>query len=139
MALTTAQKLSCYEILGITPGPGGGANADKATIHSGLGIIATLTELDNLRTEVDLYIDNLSADRLTRIATYISEWDSMGVNALSIANGNVGDAGGITMDLNVKRDLIRERVQLMIPVVHIAEQIKRAQGPGRGKTLSFGR
>ena len=139
MALTTAQKLSCYEVLGVSYGPGSGANVDKETIHNSLGIMMSLTEMDTLRDELDLYIDNLSSDVQTRVEQIVSEWDSLGYNLLKIENGNVGDAGGVSIDLNGKRDLLRERLQIYIPVVHIVEQLKRKQGPGNQRSVTFAR
>jgi hypothetical protein len=129
MALTAAQKLTCYRILGLTYGPGAGANSAAATIHTGFGVDLTLDQMDALRTQVNTYIDNLSADVEAKVAELVTLWDSLPQFDLEMTNGAVGGISGITFSTKQWKGQIREYLQEYVPVMHEVEAIKRFDGP----------
>lgn len=140
MALSGAQKLSVKECLGVSAGPGGGGNANNATIHNHYGVILTLSEMDTLRDELDTYIDNLASDQETAVAALVVEWDKVRLCTVSIEAGGIGDASGITHDPAEKRKRIRELMQTYIPVLSLIESIRCREGnEERRMSISFAR
>jgi hypothetical protein len=132
MALTSAQKLSCYEILGVTAGPGGGANADAAVLHNAFGISLSLSEMDGLRDSLDLYLDNLAAAHETKVAAIVAEWDALGFHVGSIDGGSIGDLQGASLSFDAIRQHLRERLQIYVPVLHMLEAVRKRAGGERG-------
>lgn len=141
MALTAAEKLSAYEILGVTHGPGaGGANEDIATIHNAFGVSLSLTEMDTLRDEVDQYLDNLASDVEVRVQSIIADYDEIADNyGVGVESGSVGDVNGVTVDFDKMKNQIRSRLMHFIPVIHLVESYKLRNGPNTGSSVTFAR
>jgi hypothetical protein len=141
MALTAAEKLSAYEILGVTHGPGaGGANEDIATIHNAFGVSLSLTDMDTLRDEVDVYLDNLQSDVETRVAAIIADYDEIRDNyGVRVEAGSVGDVSGVSVDFDEMKRQIRARLMTFVPVIHMVESFKMRSGPDAGPSLTFAR
>ena len=137
MALSTAEKLSCFECLNVTYGPGGGGNSATAHIHTGFGVSLELNQMDTLRTELDTYLDNLAAGPLLKVQALVVEWDAVASLSVSL-EGGVGDLSGVSYSADAERARIRERMQIYVPVMHIIDSIKRREG-GAARQVSFSR
>ncbi len=123
--MTPAQKLSCFECLGVTYGPGGGANEDNAVINNGFGITMSLTDMDKLRDAVSLYLDNLSADVETKVAALVVQWDAVALLTGDISGGNVGNLGSVSYNPEAQRAQIRKMMETYVPVMHIENALQR--------------
>lgn len=128
MALDAAQKLSVYECLGVTAGPGGGTNEDKATIHNGFGVTLTLTEMDRLRDQLDAYLTGVTSAVETKIAALVVAWDAVRLCTGKMEGGSIGDISGMSDSFEDKRANIRGLMQVYVPVMHMVEAIRRRQG-----------
>lgn len=128
MALTTAQKISCYQLLGISYGPGGGNNANSATIHNGFGVSLSLTQMDTLRNNVNEFLDNLSTGQETEIASIITEYDTIKNIKVSIS-GSVGDIQGVDYSTDSHTAHLRSQLQGVVPIMHMVESIAKRNGP----------
>ena len=124
MALTTAQKLSCYEILGVTAGPGGGTEEDTLTLHNGYGITLTLSEMDNLRDKVEAALTGLASGQETKVAAIVTEWDAMGFNVGTL-DGSVGNVQGVSFSWKEKREYLYQRLTYFVPIEDMARGIKK--------------
>jgi len=133
MALSGAEKLSAFEALGITRGPGGGANEDIVTIHTGFGISLTLTEADKLRDELDVYLDTMDSDVETRVQEIIADYDEVKDSyGVSVEGGSLGDLQGVSFDVEVIKQKIGHRLANLLGVMHMVQAIKQRQGPSGG-------
>jgi hypothetical protein len=141
MALTTAQKIRVFEVLEITYGPGDGTNANvnKATVHNNFGIEMDLTEMNKLRDELLVYLGTLAADVETEIESLLTEWDDVRLDCVELRDGSTGDTSGVTSNPASMRERIRTLMQVYVPVMDIAQSIKRKAGPRRSGTVVFGR
>ena len=137
MALTTAQKIRVYEVLGVTYGPGGGDNANYATIHNHLGIELTLTEMDTLRDALSTYLETLDADVETEIESLLDEWEGCRLLTVKMDGGGTDGVDGVTVDPEAMRRRVRELMQQYIPVMSIAQSVKRRQGPESPAHVTF--
>lgn len=128
MALTTAVKISCFQLLGISYGPGGGANSAAATIHNGFGVSLTLSQMDTLRTNVNLYLDNVSADQETEIESIITEYDSIKNTNIEL-DGSIGDIQGVRYSTEGHITRLRQQLQGVVPIFHLVESVAKRSGP----------
>lgn len=128
MALTTAVKISCFQLLGISYGPGGGANANSATIHNGFGVTLSLTQMDTLRDNVNTFLDNVSSDQETEVESIITQYDAI-KNVKVEIDGAVGDIQGVRYSTDAHIASLRVQLQNVIPVMHMIESIAKRNGP----------
>ena len=141
MALTTAQKIRVFECLEITYGPGDSqnANVNTATIHNNYGITLTLTEMNTLRDAVLTYLGTLDASVETEIVALIAKWDAVRLSTVQLQDGSAGEASGVTLNPNDQRARVRTLMQVYVPVLDIAQSIKRREGPDAKGRVIFGR
>lgn len=115
MALTTSEKNALFQVLDVpiftsyyslsgvgslgvsTDVAAAGATAAKAAIEAHL---------------IELATDSLLEDELQLL---LAEWVSTGLNTTELSAGSVADIGGISFSSDRKRDLIRDRVKLIVP------------------------
>lgn len=135
MALSDDQKLSVFECLGVTFGPGGGTNINNATIHNGFGVMLNLTEMNTLRDQVSAYLATVSAAVEAKISGLVTAWDSVRLCTGSMEGGTIGEIQGVTLSFDEKRANIRQLMQVYVPAMDMANAIKRRTGQ---KTISFG-
>jgi hypothetical protein len=139
LALTVAQKIRVFEVLEVTYGPGGGDNEDVATIHTGFGIDASLTEMDTLRAELLKFLTALDSSVEAEIVTLLAEWDIVRLQTVTMSDGSAGDVSGASLDPNVRREQIRKLMQIYVPVMHLTDSLKRREGPSPQSRVIFGR
>lgn len=133
MAMTPAEKLSCFEILEafwLT------STETTGEITNGFGIELTLTNLDVLKTNIKNRIDALDASvdlmdvaAVVKIQAIVSEWDSLGISDVQVQNGNVN------YDSEDHRNKIRKRLQKYITVMHITDGVRQKEGPQRSAQI----
>ena len=135
MSLTAAQRLSVFEILGVPSVPSSGTHANELLLHNGFTITLNLEEMGTLRQAVDDVLGGLAADTETRVITYITEWDALGLNVGTL-EGGVDDIQGLSWSYEAKRELITTRMHYFVPVVDMARAVKkREQSTNGGGTV----
>ena len=139
MALTVAQKIRVFEVLKVTYGPGGGDNANVATIHTGFGIEASLTEMDTLRNEILKFLTDMNADVEAAVVALLAEWDIVRLQTVTMADGSAGDVSGVSSDPEVRRTQIRELMQTYVSAYHAKSAIEHRNGPTKQSRVIFGR
>lgn len=114
MALTNAQKISLYQILGIP-------YAETYTVHDGMGTAPDYGTIQStystIKTQLDLFLASLADGVETAIVGLITAWDSITTTAISMTSGAVGSINGITIDYEAQRALIRERMENLVPYI----------------------
>lgn len=131
MALSEAEKLSCFEILEafwLT------STETTGEITNGFGIELTLTNLDTLKDNIKNRIDTLDASvdpmdvaAVVKVQAIVAEWDSLGIGDVEVQNS----PQGASYSSEDHRNKIRKRLQKYITVMHITDGIKQKQGPNR--------
>lgn len=131
MALSNAEKLSCFEILE-------GFWADTATIHNGFGVQLTLTQLDTLKNDISTRLSNLDADAVLKVQGIVAEWDGIKFAAMDLQAGTTGGVTGVNLDFAKVQARMRFLLQTYVPVMHMIEAVKRQQGPTGQESAQFG-
>ena len=140
MSFTVPQKLSVFECLGVTYGPGGGSSAANATLHNGFGVLLTLSQMDQLRTEVNNLLDNMAIDQETAVKELVVEWDAVRLQTAEVTGGSIGSATSVTYSAAGKRERIRQLMTVYVPIFTIAQSMKQREGESRiGCNISVSR
>jgi len=122
MALTAAQIRSIHEILEVP-------YSDSYGILDHMGLTecvgATADAAVAAKTAIATAVAALGADSETKVSAIVTEWDALGFKTMSLVAGQVGDVGGMTYDLNERRDLLRQRLQIYLPFYKLHEILER--------------
>ena len=120
MALTTAQKISLFEIID-TPYTG-----DVDEMYGKFGLSALTYEVSD-DSKVMLKILNriatLTSDEETVLLQYIDRWQSIGSQVWTIDGGAIGATSGMSLSPDAELMRIRDRVKVLIPVRHYWENV----------------
>lgn len=116
MALTPAEKLTVFEIIGIP-------FSNTYTTHDGIGTkfagnqyMAAIWQ--TIKDEIDSYLADSSrftGDMETRCRQYITRWDEIGTKTVSLDGGSVGSVSAITFNYESEREVIRSRIRQLVP------------------------
>lgn len=140
MALTNAQKLSCFEILEA-------CWSDSGSIENGFSIQVSMPQLNQLKAEISNrlgpvtpdtanpgYNYGLDADAEAKVVSIVADWDALGTGCFKMESGAAGAVTGLSVSSDADRNNIRKRLLTYVPVFHIADAIKRKTGPGEQKS-----
>ena len=122
MALTTAQKITLFEIID-TPYTG---NVDE--MYGKFGLSALTYEVsDDQKVQLKIIdrITNLTSEEETVLLNYIARWDSIGTQVWAL-DGSTNGIDGIAYNPNVELERIRDRVKNLVPVRHYWENINES-------------
>ena len=128
MALTTAQKISVFEILEVpyedsVDVPVDSFNLDAITVDAS-------SSDQQLKTKIVSRLTALSSDEETKLLAYVTRWDDLGTTAV-VLDGSVGDLSGVAWSADAERRLIQERVKKIVPVMRYLSEIQM-QGKSGG-------
>ena len=136
MALTTAQQISLFQILDVPYGT-------SYNTLDGMGSLTAQTDINiataQAYTVILAAVAALESDVETVLTALITEWDAIGLNSGRIESGGVGDLAGASFDWDRKRQLIRERVQVILPFYRWHEVLARRSATGHGVNISVER
>lgn len=131
MALSDAEKLSCFEILE--------AYWDTtATITNGFGVELTLTQLDTLKNDISARLTALDTASLVKVSALVVEWDACRLDTLRLEQGTTGGVNGVFMDSEKQQARIRKLLHTYVPVMHMVEAMKVREGPTGSGGISVG-
>ncbi len=135
VTLTVDETLTCFEILSAMW-------ADTGSVQDGYGIQVSLSQLNLLKTEIANRLGPLIPDpnnpgyylglddgSATRVKVLAANWNALGTSPVSIKDGNAGAISGMSYNIEDERDKIRQLLNTYVPVLHIADSIKRKQEP----------
>jgi len=130
MALTTAQKISLFEIID-TPYTG---NVDE--MYGKFGLSALTYEVSNdgkVQLKVLARLAELKSEEETVLTAYIDKWQAIGTQIWTMDAGSIGSTSGFNISPDTELGRIRSRVKNLIPVRHYWENVeKSAQEAGAG-------
>ncbi len=129
MALSTAQTITLFEILD-TPYTG---NVDE--MYGKFGLSALTYEVSDdgkVQLKVLSRIAELTTDEENFLLIYIDRWEAMGTQPWTMDGGTQGIDGFSYAPQN-EREVIRQRVKILIPVRHYWENVEQSAA---GKTMS---
>jgi hypothetical protein len=134
MALTTAQKITLFEIID-TPYTG---NVDE--MYGKFGLSALTYEVSDdgkVQLKVLSRIAELTTDEENFLLVYLDKWEALGTQAWRLDGGTSG-IQGIGNAPQDEREIIRQRVKVLIPVRHYWENVKQsaAQSGSAGISVS---
>jgi len=137
MALTDAQRITVFQIIGI---PYAGKTFDL-TDESGLNAIErnpqnaeykAATMLNNHITNVIDADSALSA----KVIALVDKWDALETFSMSLNAGTIGDMGGIDNDPDRERATIQELLKPLVPFRSLQEAMEyRGGGGGSGMSV----
>lgn len=123
MALTTAQKISLFEIID-TPYTG---NVDEMYGKWGLSKLTYEVDSDNkVQLKVLDRIANLTAEEEAVLVQYIDRWQDIGTQTWTVDAGGFGNTNGVNMSPEVEAEKIRRRVKVLIPIRHYWENVEQS-------------
>jgi hypothetical protein len=120
MALTTAQKLSLFEILEVPYQTTADSPVDEFKLS---GETTSATATDALATKILSRISALSSDEETRLTTYITRWDELGTTRVAV-NGGVAEVSGVSWSVEDELRAIQQRVKIIIPVLQYRAELE---------------
>ena len=130
MALTAAQTITLFEIID-TPYTG-----DVDEMFGKFGINASKwrsADNDNkVQVRVHDRLANLTTDEETFLVIYLDKWQSLGTQPWQLDGGTSG-IQGMQYAPQDEREIIRQRVKVLIPVRHYWETVEQSAA---GQTLS---
>lgn len=120
MALTAANRVKVYEVIGLPPE---GSDHTVATTLAHMPITQlqtwettyTHTNMADMRTSIDANLAAISAETQTRIELYLTEWDSIAISELSVTKADNGVEGHLVSDED-RRELIRQRIGNLVGI-----------------------
>lgn len=123
MSLTEAQKITLFEILevpysGSVDIPSDDYRLDAITRDSSNSDYALISKITSRLSE-------LTTAEETRLISYITEWDALGLDVTDLS-GSVGGISGITDIPATKRMLIQARVKITIPVIKYISELSNS-------------
>lgn len=121
MALTTAQKISLFEIIN-TPYTG-----DIDEMYGKYGLSAYTYEVSDdgkVQLKIHSRLANMSAEEEAVLITYISKWEALGTQTY-VLDGGVGGVNGVSYSVDIELERIRDRVKNLIPVRNYWEDVKK--------------
>jgi hypothetical protein len=115
MALTAAQEISLYKIMGIP-------YSTTYTVHDGMGtgIYSSsdyVTTYYTIKAEITAFLASLASGVETAIQALIVEYDAIALSAVAMQSGSVGSINGVTVDFEAKRQLIRNEMEILVPFI----------------------
>ena len=119
MALTAAERLSCFEILDLPPGTTGwelwGVLGEAGAVP-GVGWTSPVAALDDLITA-------LSADAEVKVQALVVQWDLVSTSEVQLTKAE--SVEGVVRDAAAKRVNIRKLLQVYLPLYREGEVAAR--------------
>ena len=129
MSLGTDQIISLYQILNIP-------YSSTYTLHDGIGTAdsysSALETYNTIKTELDAFIAGLSSDVEIALIAQIEAWDEVSLKSVRMDAGGVTGINGVSIDYDRKRELIRERVENLVPYIARWRLALRQSSSGSG-------
>ena len=123
MALTTAQKISVFEIID-TPYTG---NVDE--MYGRFGLSALTYEVgDDQKVQLKIIdrLATLTAEEEIVLKQYIDRWQYIGTQVWTMDAGSMGTTSGMNVSPDSELMRIRDRVKNLIPVRHYWENVQKS-------------
>lgn len=133
MALDDSEIAYCFEIANVIWQVGIGTTA---TVHDGFGIQLTLTDIDQLQTDLLTRLQNLAAIAVTNVRALTVDWALIRLNTAKMEGGQTGDTGGLTFSFETKREQIKQLFNVYVPVLHMADAQRRKSMTPVGEPVS---
>lgn len=138
---TEDNEISLFEALGIPMTDKGYTVMDQfGTVRRAM----TINPSQVVKGEIEAYLNDITeftAAKQTRCLKYLSQWDQLELVSVRMLNGSVGDLTNITQDVREQRDLIRERIRVLVPFYDRYTMLKKlsegpeSQGIGSGNDM----
>lgn len=128
MALTETQIDSVFEIIEIPRA----TSIEHPVGDMGLSS-QTYSESNTayqLTTKIESRLASLTSAQETRLTTYIARWEAIGTQTYDFSGGIGGGVDGITFSPQGEQENIRKRVQRLIGVYQIIDEIKSSNNSG---------
>lgn len=122
MALTSAEVLSCFEILDAFW-------ADTASITNGYGTVLTLDDISTLKTNISTRLAALDVASLVKVSALVAEWDALGNAPVIMEQAGTGSTTGLNYNVETHKANIRKKLHTYVPVLHMVDAIMRREGP----------
>jgi hypothetical protein len=126
-------EISLFEALDIPMTDTGYTIMDQlGTVRRGL----TVNPSQVVKGEIETYLNNASEcppEKITRIVKYLTQWDSLTLLTQRIINGNVGDITNVTQDYREAREIVRQRLRVLVPFYDrytLLKKLAEGQEPG---------
>lgn len=132
MALTGAERLSVFEILDFVPG---GAATEMWGILGRTQAVQSFAFTTPAQA-IDAYITALDVDSEAAVRELIGEWALVRTSELMLSTAEA--VKGVVKDSQAKRGLIRERLQVYIPIYREGEIELRHGAPRLGQMVLRG-
>ncbi len=119
MALTPAQRSSCFEMLSAF------WNGATATVTNGFGITLSLSDLNVLTTDINTRLDTVDADvtASAKVIDLVTKWDCVSTVEVEL-DGSVGDVSGVKYSSSAARERLLKQLHVYVPVLHMLDAIK---------------
>lgn len=128
MALTDEQEVALYEILEIPMSETINKLAAPDNIYSQpLTVSSSVYTATTRLQEFITAMETNNSGRFEVLKDHLDEWVSTAYQASFIDSGSVGSIGGITVDPNIKRDLIARKVRVIVPFYRKHEELEVAK------------
>ena len=123
MALTTAQKITMFEIID-TPYTG---NVDEMYGKYGLSALTyEVGDAGKVQIKVLDRLANLTADEEAYLLNYVDQWQAIGTQMWTMNGGSMGTTSGMDISPDVELERIRQRVKVLVPVRHYWENVQQS-------------
>lgn len=127
---TVDNEISLFEILDIPMTDVGFTVMDEmGSVSRGVSVNPSLV----VKGEIETYMTTPSEfppEKVTRLLKHIAVWDSISLKTNRMVDGSVGELTRVTQDYAETRDLIRQRVRILVPFYdRYAYLKKQSQGP----------
>jgi len=124
MALTTAQKISVFEIID-TPYTG---SVDEMYGKYGLNATKWRSADNDNKVQVRILdrLANLTSEEEAVLIRYIDRWQYIGTQVWTMDAGSMGTTSGMNVSPDSELMRIRDRVKNLIPVRHYWETVQKS-------------
>jgi|SRR5579862_6032687 len=124
-SLTVSQQISLFEILDVP-------YTDSYSVIDGMGqaysTVINQPILGAAKQAILSFLNSIGgSDSETKLITYLTEWDSIGLNVGRIESGGASDLQGLNYSWDEKRNLIAKRVRYIVPYYKYHEVLARQQ------------
>lgn len=138
MALTTPQKMALFQVLDVPI-------FTAYNTLSGVGTLSTESDMSAAgasaaKTAIETHLAALALDSALEdeLQSLLDSWISSGLKTTEISGGSVGDIAGVSFSEERKRELIRERVKLLVPFFRAHEIYAKNIGANSANNIFLG-
>ena len=126
MALTKRQEITLYQVLGVPYGLTVTKIQDEDNM---LGLTKTAQTYNACHSKIQASLASLASDLETELVDALDQWYEMLGDSTRMEGGTVGGTNGVSFDLTAERNMLRERILVIIPYSreHMAEEIGRME------------